>query len=179
MQVRLNQLMKQQERLLRESEATVARRETIILRREAMVHFSHRQTTKGELSRVIQGLQRKIQDIHKVGDMDFPCMHMCLKHVAQSAYVQYVCLQHVVECEQVVRELQTSQVSLSGRLAQQKQQLIELCGTSYALDPDFINLQDTKDRVRGPYCTAYKSALFCFANMYKYSIFYWLVCMLC
>ncbi|XP_041790181.1 coiled-coil domain-containing protein 40 [Chelmon rostratus] len=118
MEVRLNQLMKQQERLLRESEATVARRETIILRREAMVHFSHRQTTKGELSRVIQGLQRKIQDIHK----------------------------HVVECEQVVRELQTSQVSLSGRLAQQKQQLIELCGTSYALDPDFINLQDTKDR---------------------------------
>ncbi|XP_023262649.1 coiled-coil domain-containing protein 40 [Seriola lalandi dorsalis] len=118
MEVRLNQLMKQQELLLRESEATVARRETIVLRKEAMVNSSHKQTTKGELSRFIQGLQRKIQDTHK----------------------------HVTECEQVIRELQESQVSLSDRLAQQKQQLIELCGTSYALDPDFISLQDTKDR---------------------------------
>uniref|UniRef100_A0A3B4TDT8 Coiled-coil domain 40 molecular ruler complex subunit n=1 Tax=Seriola dumerili TaxID=41447 RepID=A0A3B4TDT8_SERDU len=118
MEVRLNQLMKQQELLLRESEATVARRETIVLRREAMVNSSHKQTTKGELSRFIQGLQRKIQDTHK----------------------------HVTECEQVIRELQESQVSLSDRLAQQKQQLIELCGTSYALEPDFISLQDTKDR---------------------------------
>ncbi|XP_034744686.1 coiled-coil domain-containing protein 40 [Etheostoma cragini] len=118
MEVRLTQLMKQQERLLRESEATVARRETIVLRREAMVHDSHRQTTKGDLSRVTQALQRKIQDTRK----------------------------HVVECEQVIRELQESQVSLSDRLAKQKQQLIELCGTSYVLDPEFESLQDTKDR---------------------------------
>ncbi|XP_071361508.1 coiled-coil domain-containing protein 40 [Trachinotus anak] len=118
MEVRLNQLMKQQELLLRASEATVARRETIVLRREAMVLSSHKQTTKGELNRFIQGLQRKIQDTHK----------------------------HVTECEQVIRELQKSQVSLSDRLAQQKQQLIGLCGTSYTLEPDFINLQDTKDK---------------------------------
>ncbi|XP_018534051.1 coiled-coil domain-containing protein 40 isoform X1 [Lates calcarifer] len=118
MEVRLNQQMKQQERLLRESEATVARRETIVLRREAMIHSSQKQTTKGELNRFIQGLQRKIQDTHK----------------------------HVTECEQVIRELQQSQMSLSDRLAQQKQQLMELCGTSYVLDPDFVNLQDTKDR---------------------------------
>ncbi|XP_070832310.1 coiled-coil domain-containing protein 40 isoform X1 [Chaetodon trifascialis] len=118
MEVRFNQLMKQQNLLLRESEATVVRRETIVLRREAMVHSSHKQTTKGELNRIIQGLQRKIQDTHK----------------------------HVVECEQVTRELQMSQVGLSDRLTQQKQRLIELCGTSYVLDPDFLNLQDTKDR---------------------------------
>ncbi|GLD61065.1 coiled-coil domain-containing protein 40 isoform X2, partial [Lates japonicus] len=118
MEVRLNQQMKQQERLLRESEATVARRETIVLRREAMIHSSQKQTTKGELNRFIHGLQRKIQDTHK----------------------------HVTECEQVIRELQQSQMSLSDRLAQQKQQLMELCGTSYVLDPDFVNLQDTKDR---------------------------------
>ncbi|KAM7009676.1 coiled-coil domain-containing protein 40 [Tautogolabrus adspersus] len=117
MEVRLNQLMKQQERLLRESEATVARRETIVLRREAMVYTSIKQTTKGELDRAIQGLQRKIQDTHK----------------------------HVVECEQVIRDLQESQVSLSDRLAQQKQQLVNVCSTSYVLDPDFVNLQDTKD----------------------------------
>lgn len=66
-----------------------------------------------------------------------------------------VCLQQVVESEQVIRELQESQVSVSDRLAQQKQQLIELCGTSYVLDPDFVNLQDTKDRVRSTYCTVY------------------------
>ncbi|KAM7418487.1 hypothetical protein PAMA_015890 [Pampus argenteus] len=120
MEVRLNQLMKQQERLLRESEETVSRRETIVFRREAMVHSSNKQTTKAELSRIIQGLQRKIQETHK----------------------------HVTECEQVIRELQENQVSLSDRLAQQKQRLIELCGTSCFLDPDFINLQDTKDRVR-------------------------------
>ncbi|XP_070781226.1 coiled-coil domain-containing protein 40 [Enoplosus armatus] len=118
MEVRLNQLMKQQERLLRESEATVVRRETIVLRREAMVHSSNKQATKGELNRAAQGLQRKIQDAHK----------------------------HVVECEQVIRELQESQMNLSDRLRRQKQQLIELCGTSYILDPDFVNLQDTKDR---------------------------------
>lgn len=75
-QVRLNQLMKQQEQLLRESEATVVRRETINLRREAMVHGSHKQTTKGDLNRVIQGLQRKIQDTHKVGEVEFSCLHM-------------------------------------------------------------------------------------------------------
>ncbi|XP_044044651.1 coiled-coil domain-containing protein 40 [Siniperca chuatsi] len=118
MEVRLNQLMKQQEQLLRESEATVARRETIVLRREAMVHSSHKQATKGELNRVTQGLQRKIQDTHK----------------------------DAVECEQVIRELQKSQMSLSDRLAQQKQQVIELCGTSHILEPEFVNLQDTKDR---------------------------------
>lgn len=55
----------------------------------------------------------------------------------------------------MIRELQESQVSVSDRLAQQKQQLIELCGTSYVLDPDFVNLQDTKDRVRITYCTVY------------------------
>ncbi|XP_068444609.1 coiled-coil domain-containing protein 40 isoform X2 [Clinocottus analis] len=118
MEVRLNQLMKQQERLLRESEATVDRRETIVLRRETIVHSSNRRTTKGELHRITQGLQRKIQDTHK----------------------------HVAECEQVIMELKKSQDSLSNMLAQQKQHLIELCGTSYVLDPDFGNLHDTKDR---------------------------------
>lgn len=61
----------------------------------------------------------------------------------------------MAECEQVIRELQESQVSLSDRLAQQKQQLIGLCGTSYILDPDFGNLQDTKDRVRRTYIPTY------------------------
>ncbi|KAJ0033401.1 hypothetical protein NQD34_000508 [Periophthalmus magnuspinnatus] len=59
MEVRLTQLMKERERLLRESEATVARRETIVLRRESILHSSpNKQSTKGELQRLIQSLQR-------------------------------------------------------------------------------------------------------------------------
>ncbi|XP_053183141.1 coiled-coil domain-containing protein 40 [Scomber japonicus] len=118
MEVRVSQLMKQQERLLRESEDTVARRETIVFRKEAMAQSSNKQTTKAELSRITQGLQRKIQETHK----------------------------HAIECERVIRDLQKSQVSLSDRLAQQKQQLIELGGKTFLLDPDVVNLQDTKDR---------------------------------
>lgn len=76
LQVRLNQLMKQQEQLLRESEATVARRETLVLRREAMVHSSHKQTTQGDVKHAIQGLQRKIQDTHKVGEVEFSCLQI-------------------------------------------------------------------------------------------------------
>lgn len=71
MQVKLNKLMKQREKLLRDSEAAVARRETIVLRREAMMKSSRQQTTNGELNCVIQGLQRKIQNTHKVEDLIF------------------------------------------------------------------------------------------------------------
>ncbi|XP_063739147.1 coiled-coil domain-containing protein 40-like isoform X2 [Eleginops maclovinus] len=118
MELRLNQLRKQQEQLLRESEASVERREVIVLRREAMLHTPKKQATKGELNLVTQGLQRKIHGTHK----------------------------HVVEYEQAIRELEVSQVRLSDRLAQQKQQLSELCSTSYVLDPEFENLQDVKER---------------------------------
>ncbi|KAL3067510.1 hypothetical protein OYC64_017271 [Pagothenia borchgrevinki] len=118
MEVRLNHQLKQQERLLKESEATVERREVIVLRREAMFHTSKKMTTKGEVNRVTQGLQRKTHDTHK----------------------------RVVEYEQGIKELQEGQVRLSERLAQQKQKLSELCGTSYVLDPEFENLQDTKER---------------------------------
>lgn len=71
MQVRLKKLMKQQEHLLRESEATVARRETIVLRREAMRHSCHKSSTVGELTLVIQGLQGRIKNTHKVGQVEF------------------------------------------------------------------------------------------------------------
>uniref|UniRef100_A0A672Y7G3 Coiled-coil domain containing 40 n=1 Tax=Sphaeramia orbicularis TaxID=375764 RepID=A0A672Y7G3_9TELE len=118
MKLRLNQLMKHRERLLRESEATVVRMEKIELRREAMIRNPHKQTTKGELNRIIRGLQRRIHDTHK----------------------------HIEECDQTIRTLQESQVNLSNRLTKQKQHLIELCGTSYVLDHDIIKLQDTKDR---------------------------------
>ncbi|KAK2815627.1 hypothetical protein Q5P01_026094 [Channa striata] len=118
MEVRLNQLMKQREQLLRESEAQVARRETIVLRRDAMRHTPHKQATKGDLNRIIRGLQREIQETHK----------------------------NVAECEQLIKELQESQQSLSHSLEKQKQQLVELYGTNCILDTDIVNLQDTKER---------------------------------
>lgn len=156
-QVRLSRIMKQSEKLQRESEATVARRETLVLRREALLFGSQKKVTKGGPNLKLQGLKRKIKNTNTVEDFDNPNLHMCLRHVAQS-YMQYVCLQHVVEWEQKIRELQESKVSLSDRLAQQKQHLIELCGTSCNLDPDIENLQDTKHRVRSKYiqCTAWQ-----------------------
>ncbi|XP_008315900.1 coiled-coil domain-containing protein 40 isoform X2 [Cynoglossus semilaevis] len=118
MEVRLNQLKKQQEQLVRESEATVARRETLVLRREVMDHSSHKQTSKGDLSRHTLGLQRKIKDTHK----------------------------NVAECEQGIKELQENQQVLSQRLADQKQQLVEVCSSSSSLDQEYRTLQDTKDQ---------------------------------
>ena len=70
-------------------------------------------------------------------------------------YAVCICLQHVVECEQVIRDLQMNQVSLSDRLAQKKQKLIELHSTSHILDADILSLQDTKVMVRNTYCTVF------------------------
>uniref|UniRef100_A0A3B4F537 Coiled-coil domain containing 40 n=1 Tax=Pundamilia nyererei TaxID=303518 RepID=A0A3B4F537_9CICH len=121
MEVRLSQLMRQRECLLRESEATVARRETIVLRKEAMMRNSLKQATQGDLSLSIQGLQRKIREAHKVKEAD--------------------------------GTLIPSEISLLGslrdRIAQRKTHLTELCSTSYILDSDFVNLQDTKERNLG------------------------------
>lgn len=117
MEVRLTQLMKERERLLRESEATVARRETIVLRRESLLRSSP-DKLKGDLQRTIQTLQRKISATHK----------------------------QVTACEREVTELQESQVTVSSWISQQKQKLADLCGNSFTLEQDAVNLQDTKDR---------------------------------
>uniref|UniRef100_A0A3P8PNH1 Coiled-coil domain containing 40 n=1 Tax=Astatotilapia calliptera TaxID=8154 RepID=A0A3P8PNH1_ASTCA len=120
MEVRLSQLMRQRECLLRESEATVARRETIVLRKEAMMRNSLKQATQGDLSLSIQGLQRKIREAHKVKETDGTLIHLCLEQVEHLSYMQDL-----------------------------KTHLTELCSTSYILDSDFVNLQDTKERNLG------------------------------
>lgn len=91
-QVRLHQLTKQQERLLKESEATVTRRETIVLHKEAIVHNLQKQKTKGELRRFIQGLQHKIQEKHKVGQVNFPYLQVHLGQVVQLSFIKFVCV---------------------------------------------------------------------------------------
>ncbi|KAM4612412.1 coiled-coil domain-containing protein 40 [Polymixia lowei] len=118
MEVRYGQLMKQQEQLLRESEATVARRESIVLRSEAQARGGHKRTTHSSLNHAVRGLRRNIQDTHT----------------------------QVAESEQVIKELQESQVHLCISLSQKKQELIELHGTSSVLASDLLKLQDTKDR---------------------------------
>ncbi|KAM9792745.1 coiled-coil domain-containing protein 40 [Neosynchiropus ocellatus] len=118
MEVRLNQLKKQQEKLLRESEATVARRESIQLRSEIFSQNALKPMTSGQLSLTIKGLKRKVQET----------------------------LRDVTEGEQEVRELQESRAGLSARLAQQRQLITELSSVSCGLDPDFMNLQDIKDK---------------------------------
>ncbi|XP_068178034.1 coiled-coil domain-containing protein 40 isoform X2 [Antennarius striatus] len=118
MERRLDQLMKQREQLLRDSEATVSRMENIDLRREAMkARGPRRQTSKGELSLVIRGLQRKIQETHN----------------------------NVLECEEVIRELQESQASVRRELTQQQQQLTQLRIAGSALDCEVVRLQEVKD----------------------------------
>lgn len=87
-QVRLSQLIRQRECLLRESEATVARRETIVLRKEAMMRNSLKQATQGDLSLSIQGLQRKIREAHKVKEADGTLIHLCLEQVEHLSYMQ-------------------------------------------------------------------------------------------
>ncbi|XP_035492156.1 coiled-coil domain-containing protein 40 isoform X1 [Scophthalmus maximus] len=120
MEVRLDQLQKQQRELQREGVAAVERWDNINLRREAMVHnSSHKQQAmKGELSRIAQGLRRKIKDTNR----------------------------NVSDCGQEIVELQESQENLAERLTRQKQQLERLCDTSYTLERDYVNLQDTRDR---------------------------------
>jgi len=100
-QVRLNQLMRHQERLLRESEATVERRETIVLRREAIVYGSTRGATRGatrgELSHVNKGLQSKIHDTHKVERVgpDLKCTHSTYAPSSSSSHLHCAHLHHL------------------------------------------------------------------------------------
>lgn len=70
-------------------------------------------------------------------------------------HTQHMCIQHVAECEQAIREQQESQVSLSDKLEQQKQWLEEMCSTNDVLEQDIGNLQDAKDRVRNRHCVMY------------------------
>lgn len=58
----------------------------------------------------------------------------------------------MVEYEQVTGELQKQKESLRDRITQRKTHLTELCSTSYILNSDFVNLQDTKERVRVTDC---------------------------
>ncbi|CAL8389643.1 unnamed protein product [Arctogadus glacialis] len=121
MEVRYGQLQKQQERLLRESEATVERRETLLLQAErgaGGARDGKQTTTVSQMHRTNQGLRRKIQDTNKKAS----------------------------ENEEVIREMQESQVRLGLGISEKKQELSELRGTHADMTSDIDNLQETKER---------------------------------
>uniref|UniRef100_A0A3Q3GWU8 Coiled-coil domain 40 molecular ruler complex subunit n=1 Tax=Kryptolebias marmoratus TaxID=37003 RepID=A0A3Q3GWU8_KRYMA len=66
MELRVIQLTKQQEQLMRESEAAVVKRESILLRKETMARSSHREITVAELKRSKESLKRMIHRSHTV-----------------------------------------------------------------------------------------------------------------
>ncbi|XP_015231305.1 PREDICTED: coiled-coil domain-containing protein 40 [Cyprinodon variegatus] len=116
MELRISQLKKQQQQLMRESELAVAKRENLDLRKETMLRSSRKERTKEELSRSIQGLKRKIKITRK----------------------------EIADCELVIKELENRKTILSEKIQQQKQHLCELSCTSSKLDDDLVKLQDNK-----------------------------------
>ncbi|XP_061535990.1 coiled-coil domain-containing protein 40-like isoform X4 [Phycodurus eques] len=118
MERQLNQLIKQQEQLVRMSVAVVERRGNIIERNDALARSTKKQMTKGELNLMNDGLRRKIKETQKM----------------------------VKEWDREIKELQDSQVNLSNIVAHQKQQLMDLSGTSGVLETDLAKIQNTKGR---------------------------------
>ncbi|XP_061685247.1 coiled-coil domain-containing protein 40-like isoform X2 [Syngnathoides biaculeatus] len=118
MERQLNQLMKHREQLVRKSVAGVERRGNIIERHDAMARSTKKQITKGELDLVNNGLRRKVKETQKM----------------------------VKEWDQEIKELQESRVNLSNIVKLQKQQLMDLSGTSGVLETDLDKIQDTKGR---------------------------------
>ncbi|XP_035284606.1 coiled-coil domain-containing protein 40-like isoform X1 [Anguilla anguilla] len=120
MEVRYDQLMKQQARLLRELDAAVARREAIEMHCETQARSARTRPAHTESHSVLQGLRRKIQD----------CQKKCK------------------ECEGVVVELQDTQRGLRSTLSQKQKQLAELRSTCDTVDTELRSLQDAKEKNR-------------------------------
>ncbi|XP_068607034.1 coiled-coil domain-containing protein 40 [Brachionichthys hirsutus] len=116
---RLDQLMKQQQQLLRASEATVLRMENLDLCGETMKTCRSPRQPQQQLERssIFRGLQQKIWDAHK----------------------------NALESDKVIKELQEKQVSVKDELRQNKQQLIELHLRNPNLDCEIVNLREVED----------------------------------
>ncbi|XP_051939365.1 coiled-coil domain-containing protein 40-like [Hippocampus zosterae] len=118
MERQLNQLMKQREQLVKESVLVVERRGNIIERSDALARSTKKLITKGTLNLINDGLRRKIKETQKM----------------------------VKEWDQELKELQDSQLNLSNIVAHQKQQLMNLSGTSRDLETDLEKIQNAKNR---------------------------------
>ncbi|XP_036371961.1 coiled-coil domain-containing protein 40-like [Megalops cyprinoides] len=120
MEVRYEQLMKQQGRLLREMEAVVARREAIELHSEAQARSSSKRHAQSDPHSALQNLRRRVQDTQKKSK----------------------------ECDCVIDELLDTQRSLRSSLNEKKQQLDELRSSNDAMTSELRSQQDTKEKNR-------------------------------
>lgn len=94
-QMRIEQLKKQQESLKRESGAAVETWDNIMLRKQTMARTAHRKDIKAELKRCSQGLQRNIWETCKVGEVG--CLSLKKTSVAICTFI--LCLSSA--CERV------------------------------------------------------------------------------
>ncbi|KAJ8273861.1 hypothetical protein GJAV_G00106330 [Gymnothorax javanicus] len=120
MEVRYDQLMKRQARLLRELDTAVARREAIEMHSKAQMLSARKRSGHPESHSVLQGLRRKIQDSQRKSK----------------------------ECDSTMSELQETQKALSSTVSEKQQQLTDLRSACSTLDAELRTLQDTKDKNR-------------------------------
>ncbi|KAJ8367365.1 hypothetical protein AAFF_G00320640 [Aldrovandia affinis] len=120
MEVRFEQLMKQQGRLLRELEAAVSRREAIEMHSETQARSTRTRPANAETHGVLQALRRKIQEVQR------KCK----------------------ACESVLQQQQQAQRGLRSSLSEKQTQLSQLRSSCQALDNDLCSLQDTKEKNR-------------------------------
>ncbi|KFO93379.1 Coiled-coil domain-containing protein 40, partial [Buceros rhinoceros silvestris] len=116
MQVRYNQLMKQEEKMIRDMEACVSHREAIAARGEAQNKTEKKRLTKSDFHRRKQELRKKISEMQK----------------------------NAQDCSKTILELESTQATLSATLLAKQQELGRLQAESEGLDLDAEHLRNRK-----------------------------------
>ncbi|XP_040438119.1 coiled-coil domain-containing protein 40 isoform X1 [Falco naumanni] len=116
MQVRYGQLMKQQEKMIRDMEASVSRREAIVIRGEGQNKTDKKRIVKSDFHRKKQELKKKISETQK----------------------------NAQGCSETIRELESTQASLSAAFSEKQQELCRLQAECHGLDSDAECLRNKK-----------------------------------
>ncbi|NXX21396.1 CCD40 protein, partial [Podargus strigoides] len=116
MQIRYEQLMKQQEKMIRDMEASVSYREAIAIRGEGQNKTDKKRITKSDFHRKKQELRQKIRETQK----------------------------NTQDCTQTILELQSTQASLSASSLAKQEELLRLQVEVAGLAAHTQHLRDTK-----------------------------------
>ncbi|XP_054833300.1 coiled-coil domain-containing protein 40 [Eublepharis macularius] len=116
MQVRYDQLKKQQEKMIRDMEAAVARRETIVIRGENQNRSNKQVLTKGDFYYKKQEMKKKIRETQK----------------------------NAADCNRIIIELEGSQKKLSNALLEKQKQVSSLNAENDDLEMEIDHLQAKK-----------------------------------
>nr|XP_056704614.1 coiled-coil domain-containing protein 40 [Euleptes europaea] len=116
MQVRYNQLKRQQERMMRDMEAAVARRETIMIRGEDQNKMNKKVLTKGDFHYKKQELKKKIKETQKNAE----------------------------ECNSIITQLDSTQKNLSNAILERQKQISSLNVENDELEMKIDQLQEKK-----------------------------------